>query len=166
MILTYSWNIIPVTTPPLYEGSFAFTWPHRHSSWAVISVIQDKLLMDRYSLVLRLWKSWNSLHFFKVAGFNCHPKVTFPSVLSLLLPNFQGPHTFQRTLNSTYIYEGFMASHLENIAFVLQYADYPVFFLIYWSRIALQCYVNFCYIAKWVHSTCTYDHSFLDSIPM
>ena len=85
--------------------------------------------MDRYGLVLRLWKRGNGLHFFEVAGFNSHPKVTFPSVLSLLLPNFQGPHAFPRTLNSTYIYEGVTVSHLENIAFGLQYADHLVLFL-------------------------------------
>ena len=65
-----------------------------------------------------------------MAGFNCQPTVTFPSVPSLLLPNFQGPHTFPRTLNSTYIYEGFMVSRLENIAFGLQYADHLVLFFL------------------------------------
>ena len=67
----------PVTAPPRYDGSFAFIWPQRHGSWAVSSGSQDKLLMDRYSLVLRLWKRWNGLHFFEVAGFSCHPKLRF-----------------------------------------------------------------------------------------
>ena len=64
-------------------------------------------------------------------------KLTFPFVLSLLLPNFHGSHTFPRTLNSTYIYEGFTVSHLENIAFGLQYADHLVFLFFFFFGVEL-----------------------------
>ena len=39
---------------------------------------------------------------------------------------------------------------------------------LYWSRVALQCCVNFCYTAKWIGYGYTYTHilSFLDFLPI
>lgn len=64
----------------------------------MISVSQDKLLMEKYNLVLTLWKSRKLLNFSEMTQFNGNPKEKFQFVLSLVFPKFQGPQRVQRKL--------------------------------------------------------------------